>query len=290
MGYKFEDENEPCLSRIRKSCLPTPWNFLSSVLARCFFGSVGGRSRGKTDLWILIYWLFYDINVDYASILWEYFLNFLPASKNKFLIHHPRWWSIIIYDTIHNSNIAPEEACRSCIQEVGKEEKEIQIKSTAPIPSPTVSDDNHGADLGEPTSLPKSGTTSASLSFLDSLFQAPSDYDEPSSSSARVQSVLESPIHHVSLDYDLFKDDNQDDDKQSEPEAFPQGSPVQDNHDEDTPMQTVDIPSGEGLIVDDETNDMSIVLYSNASTRAFNIDLDDYSPPTPKDSQENDNV
>lgn len=34
IGYKFEDEQAPCLSRTRKSCLPTPWNFLSSVLTR----------------------------------------------------------------------------------------------------------------------------------------------------------------------------------------------------------------------------------------------------------------
>ncbi|CAI9265321.1 unnamed protein product [Lactuca saligna] len=87
MWYKFQDKKEPCLSRIQKSCLPTPWHFLSSVLTRCLFGSVGGRNKGKTDLWILMYGLFYDINVDYTSILWEDFLNFLPASKNKFLIH-----------------------------------------------------------------------------------------------------------------------------------------------------------------------------------------------------------
>ncbi|CAI9292070.1 unnamed protein product [Lactuca saligna] len=171
MGYKFEDEQEPCLSRIQKFCIPTPWHFLSSVLTRCLFGSVGGRSRGKTNLWILMYGLFYDINIYYVSILWE-----------------------------------------------------------------------------------------------------------------------EIPSHHVSLDYDSLEDNNQDDDKQSKPETIPQGYPVHDNLDKDTPMRTVDIPSSEVLIVDDETNDMPIVLYSNASTRTFSIDLDDYSPSTPKESQEKDDV
>lgn len=55
-------------------------------------------------------------------------------------------------------------------------------------------------------------------------------------------------------------------------------------------MRTVDIPSSEGLIVDDEINDMSVVLYSTASARTFTVDLDDYSPPTPKYSQEKDAV
>ncbi|CAI9295467.1 unnamed protein product [Lactuca saligna] len=122
----------------------------------------------------------------------------------------------------------------------------------------------HPTNLEEPTSLPKSGTTSKSFSFIDSVFHAPSNYHKPSSSApislAHVQSVLECPNHHVSLDYDSLEDDNQDDDKKSEPKNFPQDYPVQDNPDDDTPMRTVDIPSSEGLIVNDETNDMSIVL------------------------------
>ncbi|CAI9262184.1 unnamed protein product [Lactuca saligna] len=102
-----------------------------------------------------------------------------------------------------------------------KKTKEIQIKSTDPIPSPTIYDDNHGSNLEEPTSVPKSGTTSKSFSLIDFLFQSPSDSDEPSSSTpvppAHVQSALESPSYHVSLGYDSLEDDNQDDDNQSEP-------------------------------------------------------------------------
>ncbi|CAI9278033.1 unnamed protein product [Lactuca saligna] len=279
MGYKFEDKQEPCLSRIQKSCLPTPWHFLSSVLTRCLCRSVNGCSKGKTDLWILMYGLFYDINVDYTSILWEDFLNFLPASKNKFLIYHPCWWSIIIYDAIHNSNLAPgwipcgttsppkkkRKHSDHASKKSAKKKNKSKSSQSRPISSPAVSDDNNGADLEEPTSLPKSGTTSMSFSFIDSLFHTPSNYDKPSSSApvspAHVQSVLESLNHHVSLDYDSLEDDKPDDDKQPEPENFPQDSPVQDNPDDDTPMRMVDIPSTEGLIVDDKTNDMSIVLY-----------------------------
>ncbi|CAH1452716.1 unnamed protein product [Lactuca virosa] len=359
MGYKFEDNSEPCLSRIKKSCLPTPWHFLTSVLTRCLFGSVGGRSKGKTDLWILMYGLFYDVNVDYTSILWDDFLNFLPASKNKFLIHHPRWWSIILHNVINNSNLTidgipegpkPQFLCMTLYRmtiastsesshpviipdtivakidansaslrsyqkyikgtisppkkkrkhsdhaskKLAKKKKQSKFVPQPPIPSPDVSDDNQEAELDNPISSPKSGTTSKSPSFLDSLFHVPRDYDEPPSSApvspARVQSVLESPNHRASLGYDSIDNDNQDDDNQSDPETFPQGSPLQDHQDEDTPIQTVDIPSSEGLIVDDETSDMSIVLYSNASAKTFSIDLDDYSPPTPKESQEKDDV
>ncbi|CAH1422976.1 unnamed protein product [Lactuca virosa] len=334
MGYKFEDKTEPCLSRIRKSCLPTSWHFLSSVLTGCLFGSVSGRSR-------------------------EDFLNFLPDSKNKFLIHHPRWWSIIINDAIHNSNLAPgwipegpqphflcmkpyrirttsesdsshplilpddiltkldENSASLCSyqkyiqgiilppknkrkhsdhasKKLAKKKKISKSNQPPPIPSLVISNDNLGADLDEPTSPPKSGTSSKPHSFLDSLFQAPSDYDEPSSpapvSATCFQSVLEIPSNRVSLDYDSLEDDDQNGEKQIEPEDLPKSSPVEDNQDEDTSMQTVDIPTSEGLVVDDEPHDMSIVLYSNAPTRTFSIDLDDYSPPTPKESQEKDDT
>ncbi|CAI9301105.1 unnamed protein product [Lactuca saligna] len=53
-------------------------------------------------------------------------------------------------------------------------------------------------------------------------------------------------------------------------------------------MQTVHIPSSEGLIVDDEPDDMSIFINSKPSTRTFSIDLDDYSHSHQKETQEHD--
>lgn len=65
---------------------------------------------------------------------------------------------------------------------------------------------------------------------------------------------------------------------------------IQYNQDEDTTIQTVHIPSSKGLLVDDEPNDMSIVLYYKASTRTFSIDLDDYSSSPQKESQGHDDT
>ncbi|CAH1444252.1 unnamed protein product [Lactuca virosa] len=240
--------------------------------------------------------------VDYVSILWEDFLPFLPASKNKFLIHHPRWWSIIIHDVINNSNLKLEELLegplplflhmspyRICtasesefshpfiipdviLAKLGEnsaslrsyqkyikgttsspkrkrkhsdhaskksaKKKKKQSKSDKPpsIPSPDVSEDNLGVDLVEPTSTPKSGTTSKRLPFLDSLFQSPSDYVESSSqapvSPAYFQSDLEGESNHVSLvNYDSDEDDEQEGDKQFELEDLTKSSPVEDNQD-----------------------------------------------------------
>ncbi|CAH1416766.1 unnamed protein product [Lactuca virosa] len=174
-----------------------------------------------------------------------------------------------------------------------KEKKQSNSNHLPYIPSPYISEDNLGADLDETTSPHKSGTTSKPLPFLDSLFQAPFDYAESSSpapvSPAFFQSDLKGPRNRVSLvDYDSNEDNEQEGEKQFEIEDLTKSSLVQDNQDEDTHMQTVDIPSRGGLIVDDEPNDMSIVLKSKASTRTLSIDLDDYSPSPQNDSQEND--
>ncbi|CAH1445406.1 unnamed protein product [Lactuca virosa] len=201
MGYKFEGKKEPCLSRIRKSCLPTPWHFLSSVLTRCLFGSVGGRSRGKKDLWILMYGLFYDINVDYASILWEDFLNFLPASKNNFFfIILAGSLSLFIMPSIISSfqilylqswTKKKRKHSDHASKKSAKKKKKSKSNQPPPISSVAISDDNLGPHLEEPTSLPKSVSPS------------------------RLQPVLESPSYRVPLDYDSLEDDDQDDDKQS---------------------------------------------------------------------------
>ncbi|CAH1420039.1 unnamed protein product [Lactuca virosa] len=255
-----------------------------------------GCSRSKTDNWIVMYGLFYGINVDYTSILWEDFLTFLPTSKNKFLIPYPYWWSIIIHDVINNSNLTPEKIPEGPLPLYLRiSPYRIRIASESEFSQPVIIPDAILAkpdENNEPTSPPKSGTSSKALSFLDSLFQPPFCYVEPSSpalvSPAGFQSVLECPSNFVSLDYDSLEDDDQDSEKHIQLEDLSKSSPVQDNQDEDTPMQMVDIPSSEGLIVDDEPHDMSINLYSTPSTRTFNIDLDNYSPSPQKESQEHD--
>lgn len=103
MGYIFEKDKEKNISRIKKACLPSQWHFLIFVITRCLLKSVGGGSRGITNLWTIMYSLYYDVKVEYASIIWENFLTNLPASKNYFKVDHTLWWSTIIHDTITNA-------------------------------------------------------------------------------------------------------------------------------------------------------------------------------------------
>lgn len=63
-----------------------------------------------------------------------------------------------------------------------------------------------------------------------------------------------------------------------------------DDQDEDIPMQAVDMPPSNGLIVNDEPTNMSIVMYNKVSTRVFDIDLDDYSRFLQKETQDNVNI
>ncbi|CAI9278324.1 unnamed protein product [Lactuca saligna] len=152
------------------------------------------------------------------------------------------------------SNIAGTSLPRFAME---KKKKRLNSDQPPSIPFPHVSEDDIGVDLDEPTSPPKSSTTSKPLSFLYSLFQAPSAYVESSSmtldSPAYFQSNLEGPRNCVSL---VNYDDEQEGEKQFQLQNLTNSSAVQDNQDEDTTIQTVHIPSSEGLIFDDELNDM----------------------------------
>lgn len=96
-----------------------------------------------------------------------------------------------------------------------KKKKRSKSDQQPSIPSLDVCEYNIGVDLDDPVSPPKSGTTSKPLSFLDSLFQAPSDYVESSSpapvSPACFQSDLEGPTNPVPLvNYDSYEEDEQE--------------------------------------------------------------------------------
>ncbi|CAH1427027.1 unnamed protein product [Lactuca virosa] len=269
MGYKFEEKVEPNLSRNNKARLPMQWHFLSSVLTQCLFGSVGGRSLGSTNLWIVMYGLYYDINVDYMSILSEDLLTFLPASKNKFEIPEgplPLFLHMSPY--------------------------QIRTTSEYEFIHPIIIPDVILAKLGE-----NSASLRSYQKYIKGITSSPKKKRKHSDHASKklakkkkaMKSDLEGPRNRVSLVcYDSIDDNDQEGEKQSELEDLTQSTPVQHNQDDDTPIQTVDIPSSEGLIVDNEPNDMSIVLYSKTYTMTFNIDLDDYSPSTQKESQEND--
>ncbi|CAH1425541.1 unnamed protein product [Lactuca virosa] len=85
---------------------------------------------------------------------------------------------------IHGTTSSPKRKRKHsdhASKKLAKKKKRSKLDQLPPIPSPAVSNDNLGVDLDEPTSPPKFHTTSKPLSFLDSLFQAPSDYDKPSS-------------------------------------------------------------------------------------------------------------
>ena len=63
--------------------------------------------------------------------------------------------------------------------------------------------------------------------------------------------------------YGSFEGDDQDGEKEYKLEDLAKISPLPDNQNEDNPMRTVDIPSSEVMIVDDEPHDISITYSPN---------------------------
>ncbi|CAH1413787.1 unnamed protein product [Lactuca virosa] len=112
-----------------------------------------------------MYGLYYDVKVDYASIPWEEFLTYIPASKKNFKIYHPRWWKHL------------DHASKKLVKNIKKSKPD----PPTPICSQEASDDDNGGDLDENTTSPKSGTTTKPFTFIYSLFGTPSEYVQSSS-------------------------------------------------------------------------------------------------------------
>lgn len=75
IAYMFNEmSHQPPLTTIshfRKSAFPYVWNFLFSIFLRCLNGHSSGIDKEKLEVYAMIAGLYYDLNVDYVTQLWE---------------------------------------------------------------------------------------------------------------------------------------------------------------------------------------------------------------------------
>lgn len=72
MGY------EPPMTGInhfRRYALPTLWNFLFGIFLRCLTGPITVLDKSKLEVFAMIVRLYYGVNVDYVTQLWEEFIQ-----------------------------------------------------------------------------------------------------------------------------------------------------------------------------------------------------------------------
>ncbi|KAI3739797.1 hypothetical protein L2E82_30209 [Cichorium intybus] len=94
MGY------EPLLERIstfKKNQLPDLWRYFFSIFLRCLSGRTSGLDSASVTFQCLLYGIYYDVKVDFATILWTDFCSYINHSMNGTEIANARFWAIVVH-------------------------------------------------------------------------------------------------------------------------------------------------------------------------------------------------
>ncbi|KAI3499751.1 hypothetical protein L1887_35560 [Cichorium endivia] len=92
MGY------EPLLERIRtfkKNQLPDLWGYFFSIFLRCLSGRTSGLDSASVAFQGLLFGIYYDVKVDFASVLWADLCSHINHSLKGTEISNARLWAIV---------------------------------------------------------------------------------------------------------------------------------------------------------------------------------------------------
>ncbi|KAI3691460.1 hypothetical protein L2E82_49819 [Cichorium intybus] len=95
MGY------EPPLAGIstfKKKHLPDLWRYFFSVFLRCLSGRTSGQDSASQTFLSLLYGVYHDVKVDYASILWADFCSHINHSAKGTEISNARFWAMLVHE------------------------------------------------------------------------------------------------------------------------------------------------------------------------------------------------
>ncbi|KAI3700455.1 hypothetical protein L2E82_45085 [Cichorium intybus] len=94
MGY------EPLLERIstfKKNQLPDLWRYFFSIFLRCLSGRTSSLDSASVTFQGLLYGIYYDVKVDFATILWTEFCSHINHSLKGTEIANARFWAIVVH-------------------------------------------------------------------------------------------------------------------------------------------------------------------------------------------------
>ncbi|KAI3505859.1 hypothetical protein L1887_28167 [Cichorium endivia] len=94
MGY------EPLLERIstfKKNQLPDLWGYFFSIILRCLSGRTSGLDSASVAFQGLLFGIYYDVKVDFTSVLWADFCSHINHSLKGTKISNARFWAIVVH-------------------------------------------------------------------------------------------------------------------------------------------------------------------------------------------------
>ncbi|KAI3499621.1 hypothetical protein L1887_35425 [Cichorium endivia] len=104
MGYMYDF---PKLFHMSKGHISPLWKCLIHYIIKCLTGKMGGTDQLNKRLMTVLWSLYSGRKVDYAGILFDDFLHYVPSSlKPTGQIHSARFWAICIEHIYQNLDLA----------------------------------------------------------------------------------------------------------------------------------------------------------------------------------------
>ncbi|KAI3680400.1 hypothetical protein L2E82_50387 [Cichorium intybus] len=105
MGY------EPLLERIstfKKNQLPDLWRYFFTIFLRCLSVRTSGLDSASVTFQGLLYGIYYDVKVDFTSILWTDFCSHINHSMKGTEIANVRFWAIVVHAHYQQVGYVPD--------------------------------------------------------------------------------------------------------------------------------------------------------------------------------------
>ncbi|KAI3505846.1 hypothetical protein L1887_28146 [Cichorium endivia] len=84
------------MSSFKKNKLPSVWGYFFSIILRSLSGRTSGLDSAAYTFLQLHYGIYYNVPVDYASILWTDFTTYINHAKRATDIASTRFWALIV--------------------------------------------------------------------------------------------------------------------------------------------------------------------------------------------------
>ncbi|KAI3505775.1 hypothetical protein L1887_28011 [Cichorium endivia] len=94
MGYEPLLES---ISTFKKNQLPDLWGYFFSIFLRCLSGRTSGVDSASVAFQGLLFGIYYDVKVDFASIMWADFCSHINHSLKGTEISNARFWAIVVH-------------------------------------------------------------------------------------------------------------------------------------------------------------------------------------------------
>ena len=93
------------VTKVKKSCLPSQWNGLLTLLIKSLAERSGGSDGTSKGFLTLLYGLYNGINLDYGTIIWSQVVQSLNTSTRHSKISCGRFWMLITRRAINTLDI-----------------------------------------------------------------------------------------------------------------------------------------------------------------------------------------